>query len=205
MRLFKKPHDMSLNNVYARVDELTRKMQTLEYNFKVLKNRYTRREDLKVGVFVDVQNMFYAAKKNYESRLDYMKLLNHAVKGRRLIKAIAYMIENPDINQSAFISLLEHHSFEVRRKSLIQRADGSQKGDFDMEIALDILTMVDSLDVVALVSGDGDFVSLVETVKSKGPRVEVYSFPHNTAIELKEVADEFFPIGNQFLYERNNK
>lgn len=115
------------------------------------------------------------------------------------------MIENPDINQSGFISLLEHHSFDVRRKSLIQRADGSQKGDFDMEIALDILTMVDSLDVVALVSGDGDFVSLVQTVKSRGPRVEVYSFSNNTAIELKEVADEFFPIGDGFLYEKNNR
>lgn len=82
MRLFKKPQELNLNSVSVRLDELNKRMQNLEYNFKALKNRYTKREDLKIGVFVDVQNMFYAAKKNYESRLDYMKLLRFAVKGR---------------------------------------------------------------------------------------------------------------------------
>ncbi|MDD5529035.1 MAG: NYN domain-containing protein [bacterium] len=204
MRLFKKPPILSLSDISNRVNDLNIRIQKLEYEYKALKNHNKKWENLKVGVFVDVQNMFYAAKKNYESRLDYMKLLHYAVKRRRLIKATAYMIENPEIDQSGFVSLLEHHSFDVRRKSLIQRADGSQKGDYDMEIALEILNMVNDLDVVALVSGDGDFVSLVEAVKARGPRVEVYSFPHNTAMELKEVADDFFPIGDDLLYGRNN-
>ncbi|MBI4722247.1 MAG: NYN domain-containing protein [Candidatus Stahlbacteria bacterium] len=146
--------------------------------------------------------MFYAAKKQHEARLDYVKLLHHIVKGRRLISAIAYVIENPEIDQTSFFSLLSHHSFKIRKKPLIQRADGSQKGDYDMEIALEILNFVDQLDIVALVSGDGDFVSLVETIKMRGPRVEVYAFTQNTALDLKEAADNFFPIGEDLLFRQ---
>jgi uncharacterized LabA/DUF88 family protein len=174
-----------------------KKMENVVYRLK----KHTQKEkDVNIGVFVDVQNMFYGAKRQYSGRVNFVQLLKQIVRGRRLITAIAYVIENPEIDQSGFFSLLTHHSFRIHKKPLIQRANGSLKGDCDMEMAMDILSLVDKLDVVAIVSGDGDFASLVERVKMKGVKVEVYGFPENTAMNLREVADEFYPIGKELLF-----
>lgn len=187
---------VTLKNGFRQLDK---KVTRLQRDIKKMSKRGKAWEDMRVGIFVDVQNMFYSARKQFAARVDYVKLLQFILKGRRLIKATAYVIENPEIDQSSFFSLLGHHSFSVRKKPLIQRADGSQKGDWDMGIALDIVSMADKLDVVALVSGDGDFVTLIELLKAEGPRVEVYGFPPNTAVSLKEVADEFIPLGDEVL------
>src|SRR5437867_4107023 len=99
----------------------------------------------RVGVFVDVQNMFYAAR-GQNARLDFDVLLQTATRGRRLIRAIAYVVEAKEIDQSGFIALLKTKRYEVKRKDLKVRSDGSFKGDWDMEIALDALEMAPSLD-----------------------------------------------------------
>ena len=158
--------------------------------------------ELRVGIFVDVQNIFYAAKP-FNARLDFEKLLGLSVGKRRLIRAIAYVVQSPDVDQSNFISMLQQNSYEVRRKDLRQRSDGSAKGDWDMGMAIDILRFVDKLDVVVLVSGDGDFVPLVDLVKTLGPRVEVISFTYNTARDLINSADEHIPI-EEALFLRNS-
>jgi len=152
----------------------------------------------RVGVFVDVQNMFYAAR-GVNARLDFDVLLQTATRNRRLIRAVAYVVEAREIDQSGFIALLKSKRYEVKRKDLKVRSDGSFKGDWDMEIALDALEMADALDVVVLVTGDGDFTGLVQKLKTRGPRVEVYSFPQNTAKELREAADKFVSIDKRML------
>ncbi|MFQ6040252.1 MAG: NYN domain-containing protein, partial [Candidatus Poribacteria bacterium] len=139
-------------------------------------------EKQRVGVFVDVQNMFYAAKDRYNARLDYLKLLDMIVGDRTVIAAIAYVVQMPEVDQTAFISFLEHNGYHVKSKELRMRLDGSAKGDWDMGIAIDIISMLNDLDVVILASGDGDFCALVEMVKEKGCRVEIVAFPHNTSI-----------------------
>jgi len=154
--------------------------------------------EVRVGIFVDVQNIFYAAK-SFNARLDFEKLLELSVGKRRLIRAIAYVVQSPDVDQSNFISMLQKKSYEVKRKDLRQRSDGSAKGDWDMGMAIDIMRFVDKLDVVVLVSGDGDFVPLVELVKTLGPRVEVISFTYNTARDLINSADEHIPIEEALL------
>lgn len=154
--------------------------------------------ELRVGIFVDVQNIFYAAK-SFNARLDFEKLLELSVGKRRLIRAIAYVVQSPDVDQSNFISMLQQKSYEVKRKDLRLRSDGSAKGDWDMGMAIDIMRFVDKLDVVVLVSGDGDFVPLVELVKTLGPRVEVISFTYNTARDLINSADEHIPIEEALL------
>jgi len=152
----------------------------------------------RVGIFVDVQNMFYAARQ-YGARLDFEKLMQAAVGDRRLIRAIAYVIQTPEVDQSGFVAMLQQRSYQVKRKDLRQRSDGSAKGDWDMGMAIDVVGMADKLDVVVLVSGDGDFVSLISLVKEMGPRVEVFSFPHNTARDLIESADRHYPIDESLL------
>ena len=160
-------------------------------------------ENIRVGVFIDVQNMFYAAKKLDGARLDYESLLDRIIGNRRQIMALAYVVESPEIDQSGFISLLKKKGYQVQRKELKSFTDGTAKGDWDMGIAIDIIEAARDLDVVALVSGDGDFVSLVQLIKRLGPVVELYAFGHNLSSELRETADKFNEIGSEMLLKEH--
>lgn len=156
-------------------------------------------ENQRVGIFVDVQNMFYSARHQFKAKLNFAKLIDFIAIDRKLIRAFAYIVQNPDIDQSGFMDMLKRNGFEIRSKDLKVRPDGSTKGDWDMEIAIDAISMADKLDVVALVSGDGDFVGLVNLLKSRGVKVEVYAFLGSTADELKLVANEFHALGTEFI------
>ena len=160
-------------------------------------------DQLRVGIFVDVQNIFYAAKQ-FHARLDFEKLLKIVVGKRRLIRAMAYVVQSPEVDQTGFISMLQQKGYEIRQKDLRLRSDGSAKGDWDMGMAIDIMELVDRLDVVAIVTGDGDFVSLLNLVKTIGPRVEVISFLHNTARDLIQSADLHTPIEETLLIRPTN-
>ncbi len=153
----------------------------------------------RVGVFVDVQNMFYAAKDRYARRLDYIKLLDLIVGPRNLVAAYAYVVQIPEINQAGFLSLLEHNGYTIKSKDLRMRGDGSAKGDWDVGIAIDVVSMLDALDIVILASGDGDFCALAELIKQHGKRIEVAAFEHNTSMDLQRIADQFFPISDEML------
>jgi len=153
----------------------------------------------RVGVFVDAQNMFYAAKHQYRAKLNFQKLLEAITRDRQLVRAISYLVQTPDTDQSSFVAMLLQNGYEVKSKALRLRPDGSAKGDWDMGIAIDTMAMADRLDVVALVTGDGDFVDLVNMLKAKGLRVEVYSFPYSTGEELKCACTEFYQIGPELL------
>lgn len=153
----------------------------------------------RVGIFVDVQNMFYSARKQFHSKLNYARLLEEALRGRKLIRAFAYVVQTPEIDQKNFIEMLEYNGFEVKSKELKIRPDGSTKGDWDMGIAIDAIALADKVDVIILVSGDGDFSSLAVMLRGRGVRVEVISFPASTAEELVEAVDAFYPITPKML------
>lgn len=153
----------------------------------------------RVAIFVDVQNMFYAAKHLYNSKLNFTKLLEVVARDRPLVRAISYIVQTPEIDQSNFLAMLRSNGYEIRAKDLKLRPDGSAKGDWDMGLALDALAMAERLDVVAIVSGDGDFVDLVNFLKARGVRVEVYSFAYSTAEELRCAATEYFQMGTEMV------
>lgn len=155
--------------------------------------------DQRVGVFIDVQNMFYAAKHLYGSKLNFARLQDYVARDRPLVRSIAYVVQTPEIDQSNFLAMLRSNGYEIRSKDLKQRPDGSAKGDWDMGLALDALAMSEKLDVVAIVSGDGDFVDLVNFLKARGVRVEIYSFPYSTAEELRWAATEYFQMGTEMV------
>jgi uncharacterized LabA/DUF88 family protein len=186
-----------------RLDELTAGVQAARSAVEASPkgSRFAARkkgEPERVGIFIDVQNMYYSARQ-LKGKLDFDALLQACVLDRRLIQASAYVVESKEIDQSGFIAMLQQRAIEVRRKTLKVRADGSMKGDWDMEMALDILDMAPKLDVVVLVSGDGDFTSLVRRVKTMGPKVEVVAFPRNTAKSLLEAADRFHALDRRSM------
>ncbi len=154
----------------------------------------------RVGVFVDVQNMYYSARNLYNKKVDFKSLLNDSISKRRLIRAIAYVIKADVKEESQFYEALERMGFEVKAKDIQVFYDGSKKGDWDVGIAMDVMRLAPKLDVVVLVSGDGDFTDLLEHSKSLGCRVEVVAFGKSTSHRLIEAADFFVDIDREKRY-----
>ena len=147
-----------------------------------------------VGVFVDVSNLFYSAK-SAGVEVNYCRLLDSALAGRDLIRACAYTGVDPDNpNQRKFIDFLRANGYKVICKDIHKYEGGRIKANLDIEMAVDIMLLSENLDVVVLVSGDGDFVRLLEAIQLKGVRCEVISFGISTSNELIEAADQFTEI-----------
>ncbi len=159
----------------------------------------------RVGVFVDVQNMFYSAKRMHNSKLNFSKLMQRAVRGRQLIRAICYTVDNPDIDQTGFVDMLKRNGYEVKKKELRVRSDGSSKADWDMGMAIDAVTLADKLDIIVLVSGDGDFTDLVYHLRSKGVLIEAISFPGSTNDDLVQSVDLYIPVDDQLLIKSKRR
>lgn len=149
----------------------------------------------RVGVFVDVQNMYYSARHIYNAKVNFKALLNEAVQGRTLVRAIAYVIRTEDVAREQFFTVLENLGYEVKAKDIQVFVDGSKKGDWDIGIAMDMIELAPRLDTLVLISGDGDFVPLVEHLqRALGCRVEVIAFGKSAAGKLREAANEFTDI-----------
>ncbi len=153
-------------------------------------------KDQRVAVFVDIQNLYYSAKNLYDRKVNFNNLLDAAVHNRRLTRAIAYVIQADTPDEGNFFEALRKIGFEVKTKKLKEFYGGAKKGDWDMGIAIDAVNMAPKMDTAVLVTGDGDFESLVKHLQAKGVRVEVMAFGKSTARELKESADNFIDMDN---------
>ena len=146
----------------------------------------------RVGVFVDAQNMYYSARQMYNAKVNFKALLHEAVGGRTLIRAIIYVIRTEDIAKEKFFDALTAIGYEVKAKDLQVFVGGAKKGDWDIGIAMDCIELAPRLDTVVLISGDGDFVQLVEHLRrAMGCRTEVIAFGRSASGKLKEAADQF--------------
>lgn len=155
----------------------------------MVKNR-----DQRVGVFVDVQNMYYSAKQLYNAKVNFREILRTAVGGRQLIRAFAYVIKADIKEESIFFEALRKIGFELRLKELQVFYGGAKKGDWDIGIAMDMIRMAPKIDTGVLVSGDGDFRALLEYVRSMGCRTEVIAFGKAASSRMIEEVDDFIDI-----------
>ena len=150
----------------------------------------------RVGVFVDAQNMYHSAKNLYHGKANFKKILEAAVGNRQLIRAFVYVIKPETGEEKAFIEALEKSGYEIKVKDLQIFAGGMKKADWDVGMAMDAVILADKVDVAVLVTGDGDFVPLIEYLRvNKGLRVEIVSFERSTSSRLIEVADSFIDLG----------
>ncbi|MCJ7428935.1 MAG: NYN domain-containing protein [Candidatus Nanohaloarchaeota archaeon QJJ-5] len=150
--------------------------------------------DQRVAVMVDVQNMYYSAKNLYDTKVNFKNLLDTAVANRELVRALAYVIKADTNDESNFFEALRKIGFEVRIKELKEFKGGQKKGDWDMGMAIDAIKIADKIDTLILVTGDGDFRSLVDHLRARGVRVEGMSFGRSTAKELKEGVNNFIDM-----------
>lgn len=149
----------------------------------------------RVGVFVDTANMYHSAKNLYKANVNFGEILKAAVSGRRLVRAIAYVINSSSEEENTFFAALDKQGFEVKQKELQVFAGGAKKADWDVGLAVDCIKMADRLDSVVIVSGDGDYVPLVKYLQeNRGCLVEVVAFGETTSGKLKEAADDLVDI-----------
>jgi uncharacterized LabA/DUF88 family protein len=157
-----------------------------------------------VAVFVDVANIFYAAKAA-GADIDYVTLLKAAVAGRDFVRAYAYTGLDPENeNQRNFHSFLARHGYKVVSKDIRKYGDGKVKANLDIELVVDMMKTARNLDVAIVVSGDGDFAPAIRAVQEMGVRVEVISFRGNTSSDLIEVADAFYDITQVARVDRDS-
>lgn len=149
----------------------------------------------RVGIFIDTQNLYHSARSNFQAHVNYQAMVEAAVHGRQLVRAFAYVIRSEGRDESKFFDALEEMGIETRVKDLQVFYTGEKKADWDVGIAMDIVRMTEKLDVVVLVSGDGDFLEVLRYIKSRGVRAEVMAFRKTTSSQLMEEVDEFCDLG----------
>ncbi|MDP2665255.1 MAG: NYN domain-containing protein [bacterium] len=145
----------------------------------------------RVGVFIDTQNLYHSAKHLYKARVNFAKVLEEAVGGRILVRAIAYVISTESGEETNFFEALTKIGIETKVKDLQVFADGAKKADWDVGLAIDAVKLSEKLDTVIIASGDGDFVPLIEYLDMHGMQVEVISFGKSSSAKLKEAAHAF--------------
>jgi len=145
----------------------------------------------RVAVFVDVQNMYYSSKNLYNMKVNFEEILKTAVRGRQLVRAFAYVVKADMKHEDSFFDKLDVIGYEVRTKELQVFYGGAKKGDWDVGIAMDTIKLAPKVDVIVLVSGDGDFTDLCEHLQAMGCRVEVMAFGRSASSKLINQADMF--------------
>ncbi len=147
--------------------------------------------DQRVGVFIDTQNMYYSARYLFRRKVNFKNIVEDATAGRRLIRALSYVVSTPGAEEQPFFDALVKSGIELRSKELIEYASGHKKADWDVGLAIDVVKMLDMLDVVVIVSGDGDYLPLVQYAQSRGRIVEVFAFGETTSSMLREGVDDY--------------
>ena len=149
----------------------------------------------RVAVLVDAQNLYHTAQSIYSRNIDYSELLEEAVSGRQLTRAIAYVIRADSPEEESFFDALVDIGFETRIKDIKRFSDGTKKADWDVGMSLDAVTLANHIDALVLCTGDGDFSRLCSHLRHEGVKVEVMAFESSTAEELIEAADSFLDLG----------
>ena len=150
----------------------------------------------RIAIFIDIQNLYHSAKHLYHARVNYRELIKELVQSRQLVRTIGYVVKTEaTAGESSFFEALEKTGVELRMKDIQIFPDGTKKADWDVGMAVDAIRMAGLIDVVMLVTGDGDFVPLVDYLKwGLGRVVEVAAFGRTTSAKLKEVADNFIDL-----------
>lgn len=150
-----------------------------------------KHKNQRVGVFIDTQNLYHCAKNLYRANVNFGQVVKDALAGRLLTRAVAYVITTESGEEKSFFEALAKVGIETKTKPLQIFGSGAKKADWDVGLAIDAIKLASKVDAVVIASGDGDYVPLVEYLKTQGCQVEVVSFGKSTSGKLIEAADEF--------------
>jgi uncharacterized LabA/DUF88 family protein len=154
-----------------------------------------KHKNQRVGVFIDTQNLYHSAKNLYGCKVNFDQVVKDGLAGRSLIRAVAYVITTEAGDEKGFFEALEKVGIETKTKNLQIFSGGAKKGDWDVGMAVDAIKLAPKLDAVILVTGDGDFVPLVEYLRTnQGCQVEAISFGKSSSSKLIEAVDDFIDL-----------
>jgi len=153
-----------------------------------------RHPDQRVAVIIDTQNLYHSAKNLYKSKVNFGAVVDAAVQGRKLIRAVSYVVNTEGGEESAFFEAMEKLGIEIKTKDLQIFYGGAKKADWDVGMAVDAIKAAHKVDAVVLATGDGDFIPCVEYVKSLGCQVEAITFGRSSSSGLREVLDDFIDL-----------
>ena len=136
----------------------------------------------RIALYIDGANL-YGMAKGLGFDIDYKKLLEVFARKGILIRAFYYTAVGSDDSEFSplrpLVDWLAFNGYSVVTKALREFTDSQGrkrvKGDMDMEIAVDMLDLAPSIDHAVLVSGDGDFRRLAESMQRQGKRITVIS------------------------------
>lgn len=151
----------------------------------------------RVAVLIDVQNLYHSAKNLYKARVNFKEILKTSASQRSLIRAFGYVVKTKTGEEKPFFEALINLGIETRIRDLQEFYGGQKKADWDVGITVDAIRIAPSVDTIVLVTGDGDFIQLVEYLKNQGKRVEIIAFGRSASSKLKEIADEFIDLGEK--------
>lgn len=162
----------------------------------------------RVGIFIDTQNIYHSAKNIHHAKANFGAIVKDALDGRVLVRAIAYVASTETGEENAFFGALGKVGIETRTKPLQVFLGGAKKANWDIDMAMDAVKLAPKLDSIILVTGDGDFVSLVEFLQNThGTQVEVVSFGKSSSSKLVEAANDFLDLDlnpkKYLIMERN--
>ena len=150
----------------------------------------------RLAVFVDVPNLMYGVENGRTVHMG--RLLDMLREGRELVRATAYCPISDDprepVQQQKFVAPFVPFDYRIVTKPLKRFADGSIKGNFDVEMAIDMVHISERVDIIAIVSGDADFARAVESVQGEGVHVEVVAFLGSTSLEMRALADRYLQL-----------
>jgi uncharacterized LabA/DUF88 family protein len=158
-------------------------------------SKIIKHKEQRVGVFIDAQNLYHTAKNLFGHKVNFGKIVEDAVAGRKLVRAISYVITSESGEEQGFFDALNKAGIETKAKDLQIFAGGAKKADWDVGLAVDAITMAPKLDAVILLSGDGDFIPMVQYLQiHSGIQVEVASFGKSSSQKLIEECDDFMDL-----------
>ncbi|MCB9814535.1 NYN domain-containing protein [Candidatus Nomurabacteria bacterium] len=153
-----------------------------------------RHPEQRVAMIIDTQNLYHSAKNLYKSKVDFGAVVDAAVQDRKLIRAVSYVVNTEGGEESAFFDALEKVGIEIKTKDLQIFYGGAKKADWDVGMAVDAIKLSKKVDAIILATGDGDFIPLVEYIKSQGCQMEVITFGRSASSGLKSVVDDFIDM-----------
>lgn len=154
-----------------------------------------KHKEQRVGIFIDAQNLYHSGRNLYHSKVNFGAIVKEALDGRKLVRAVAYVIATEAGDETGFFEALEKMGIETKVKDLQIFSSGAKKADWDVGMAIDAVKLSPKLDAVILITGDGDFCPLVEYLQmNQGCQVEVVSFGKSTSSKLIEVSDHFMDL-----------
>ncbi len=156
--------------------------------------RVIKHKDQRVAVLIDTQNLYHSAKNLYKSKVNFAGVLDAAVGGRKLIRALSYVVNTESGEEQPFFEALEKIGIEIKTKDLQIFYGGAKKADWDVGLAVDAIKLSSKVDAIVLATGDGDFIPLVEYLKSQGCQVEGITFGRSASSKFREIVDDFIDM-----------